>query len=394
MKAASFRITRAFAFLGGLALAAPLVSHAADADDASARLASIQRQRAQVAALRRHLESRLGPLGRTLKRLDRERVAAKKELLQAEKALKEADIRFGVLKVRERRLSQRLERLQRRMMNEAVVAYRRTGSPSPWLEALFGTDVATIPHRRFLLASLMHVQADLRHQYVRALADLQEVETQIKQQRSRLVILQRQNLQKQARLVARERAKRALWNRIRADVRLQRQRERELAREEAALRRLLSGLGSTLSSTDVAARWVSMRRLKGRLSWPLRGRIVVSFGRRPGIGRARLAGVELAPNRGSRQVKAVAPGQVRYADWFGGFGLMMIVDHGDGLMTVYAHNDALYKHVGDWVGAGDVLADAGDTGWVENVRLYFEIRDRGNAVNPVRWCRRWPGAMP
>jgi len=134
--------------------------------------------------------------------------------------------------------------------------------------------------------------------------------------------------------------------------------------------------------------WVSLRRRKGRLRWPLRGRIVTGFGQRPGDGRKRLTGVELAPILAARQVKAIASGQVRYADWFGGYGLMLIIDHGDGMMSVYAHNDALYKGVGDWVEEGEVVAAAGSTGWVEDVRLYFELRDGGRPVDPSQWCRR------
>jgi septal ring factor EnvC (AmiA/AmiB activator) len=56
-------------------------------------------------------------------------------------------------------------------------------------------------------------------------------------------------------------------------------------------------------------------------------------------------------------------------------------------MSIYAHNDVLYKHLGDWVEPGDVLAEAGSTGWTDKVRLYFELRDRGRPVNPARWCR-------
>ena len=118
---------------------------------------------------------------------------------------------------------------------------------------------------------------------------------------------------------------------------------------------------------------------------------MASFGSRPVPGRPKLTGVQLVPTgKGTkrRAVKAIADGQVRYADWFGGYGLMMIVDHGDGLISVYAHNDALYWQMGDWVEAGELLAEAGSTGWIEDVRLYFELRDKGSPVNPKKWCRR------
>ena len=66
---------------------------------------------------------------------------------------------------------------------------------------------------------------------------------------------------------------------------------------------------------------------------------------------------------------------------------MMIVEHGDGMMTIYAHNDALYKQVGDWVDANEILAEAGSTGWVDATQLYFELRDQGEPVNPKLWMK-------
>jgi len=181
--------------------------------------------------------------------------------------------------------------------------------------------------------------------------------------------------------------KKTLWEKVRRDAKLKGERDAQLARQEKALKRLLKGMGSTLLKVDNADDWQSIRKLKGGLSWPINGRIVASFHSRPAPGRPRLTGVQLAPRQAGGQVKAIAAGQVRYADWFGGYGLMLIVDHGDGLMTVYAHNDALYKRLGDWVARGDVLADPGSTGWVPDTRLYFEVRDAGKPVNPRHWCR-------
>ncbi|MDQ6968402.1 MAG: peptidoglycan DD-metalloendopeptidase family protein, partial [Mariprofundaceae bacterium] len=150
------------------------------------------------------------------------------------------------------------------------------------------------------------------------------------------------------------------------------------------------GLQVALLSSDKIAKRVSIRKHKGRLHWPLKGKVVASFGSRPHAQSAKLLGVQIAPASSSkkgRQVKVMADGQVRYADWFGGFGLMVVVEYGHGIIGVYAHNDALYKQVGDWVEAGDVIAEAGSTGWIEKTRLYFELRDKGKAVNPTRWCR-------
>lgn len=358
------------------------------ANDAGIRLAQIQQERARLKTVRERLESRLGKLGRSLKKLDQALVEAKVKTRQAGRAVRRANARLAELLVRKRRLAQQVKKLKRSMALEAAVAYRHAGRSPMWMDALFGAAVTEIPHRQYMLASLMRAQADLRHEFVRSLADLHKTEKQVTRQRAELGRLHRERLSRQRQLTGRRQARQSLLNRVRRDASLQKQRDAELARQEAALRKLLAGLDSTLLSTDAMAKWVPIRRQKGRLPWPLRGTIVAHFGSRPAPGRPRLAGVELAPRQGGRQVRAIAAGQVRYADWFGGYGLMLIVDHGGGLMTVYAHNDALYKSLGDWVEAGDVLADAGNTGWARNVRLYFEVRDGGSPVNPVRWCRK------
>ncbi|MDQ6960546.1 MAG: peptidoglycan DD-metalloendopeptidase family protein [Mariprofundaceae bacterium] len=358
------------------------------ASDVHVQIRQIQQERAHLKALREKLESRLGQLGRSMKNLDRALVRASSDTRQAAAAVRQADVRLAGLTARRLKLEQRVTALKHSMLREAAVAYRHAGRPTLWLDVMFGAQVADIPHRQYILSRLMTVQAEHRREFTQSAADLMRVEQQVKHQRIELDRLRREKLAFQQQLAERQKAKRRLWKKVRKDARLQKQRDAELARQEAALKQLLQGIGSTLLSSDTGLEWIPMRKQKGRLPWPLKGKIVAHFHSRPAPGRPRLAGVQLAPRHGRGQVKAIAAGQVRYADWFGGYGLMLIVDHGDGLITVYAHNDALYKNLGDWVEAGDMLADAGNTGWVKDVRLYFEVRDEGRPVNPVRWCRK------
>jgi septal ring factor EnvC (AmiA/AmiB activator) len=87
-------------------------------------------------------------------------------------------------------------------------------------------------------------------------------------------------------------------------------------------------------------------------------------------------------------VRAVYAGRVVFADWLRGYGLLTIVDHGNGYLTLYGYNQSLLREVGEWVAAGDSLALAGNSGGNRASGLYFEIRHRGKAVNPTRWCNR------
>jgi septal ring factor EnvC (AmiA/AmiB activator) len=85
-------------------------------------------------------------------------------------------------------------------------------------------------------------------------------------------------------------------------------------------------------------------------------------------------------------VRAISYGRVAFADWLQGFGFITIIDHDDGYMSLYGHNQALYKQSGDWVEAGEVIATVGDSGGQANSGLYFELRHQGKPINPNRWC--------
>ena len=127
---------------------------------------------------------------------------------------------------------------------------------------------------------------------------------------------------------------------------------------------------------------------RGQLSWPVPGaRLLAGFGspRDAGSG-ARWDGVLLATQTGE-EVRAVHDGRVAHADWLRGFGLLLVLDHGDGFMSLYGHNDALLREPGDWVQAGEVIALSGDSGGRGEPALYFAIRDQGQPRDPAHWCR-------
>ena len=85
-------------------------------------------------------------------------------------------------------------------------------------------------------------------------------------------------------------------------------------------------------------------------------------------------------------VRAVSHGRVVFSDWLQGFGFITIIDHGNGYMSLYGHNESLFKQAGDWIEAGEVIATVGDSGGHASPAVYFEIRERGKPVNPAKWC--------
>ena len=129
----------------------------------------------------------------------------------------------------------------------------------------------------------------------------------------------------------------------------------------------------------------SFTALKGRMASPVNGSVVARFGGRRGDGPT-WKGNFIKAAEGS-EVRAVAPGRVVHADWMRGFGNLIIIDHGDGYLSIYGNNQSLLKRPGDSVRAGEAVASAGNTGGNEESGLYFELRHRGKAIDPAGWVR-------
>ena len=127
--------------------------------------------------------------------------------------------------------------------------------------------------------------------------------------------------------------------------------------------------------------------LKGKLPWPTKGRFINNFGQPKNYGDLKWNGILIKTELGT-PVRVISHGRVAFADWLQGFGFITIVDHGDGYMSLYGHNETLFKQMGDWVQAGEVIATAGDSGGQPVSGVYFEIRSRGKPVNPSKWCSR------
>jgi septal ring factor EnvC (AmiA/AmiB activator) len=159
-----------------------------------------------------------------------------------------------------------------------------------------------------------------------------------------------------------------------------------LGKDEAALGGLLEKLRDVFADIPKQlAGEAPFASSRGRLAWPLQGKLVTAFGSGDESGR-RSSGLLIAAKSGT-PVRAVSHGRVAFADWLRGYGLMIIVDHGDGYLSLYGCNETLLKDVGDWVDAGESIATSGASGGQKTPGLYFELRAKGQAVDPRGWLR-------
>jgi len=162
-----------------------------------------------------------------------------------------------------------------------------------------------------------------------------------------------------------------------------------LAAQENDLTRLIAELTSILSDYPITSEQPFSTH-KGRLTWPVAGTLRHDFGQPRVGGKVKWNGVVLSAPRG-REVRAVYHGRVAFADWLAGMGLLVIVDHGEGYMTLYGYNETILTNTGDWVAPGDAIATVGDSGGQPQAGLYFELRRGTKPENPRRWVTRTPG---
>lgn len=223
------------------------------------------------------------------------------------------------------------------------------------------------------LATLAEVQEALRDNDVR-LADEREALTaaQAELDQGRTTLLDERR--EQQRLIAG----------FKSEVLVKRRERDTLA---SARKRLEALLAEVARRTRLAA---PARHDQGSLIWPVPGRLVHRFGDSRAGGRMRWQGVYLSAPRGTHIV-AVASGTVAFADWLRGFGMLAVIDHGDATMSLYGHADSLYKKAGDRVEGGEPIASVGQSGGIDEVGVYFEIRRGGVPVDPQAWLETRPG---
>lgn len=214
------------------------------------------------------------------------------------------------------------------------------------------------------------------------LAELADVSRRLEAEGARLAAAEARQAEAVAALDEARATRARTVSQLDADL-ARRGREAERLREEAAaLEQLIEELRAAVADLPVSDS-APFSTQRGRLTWPVKGVLARDFGARRGEG-PRSNGVLIAADRGA-EVKAVWHGRVAYADWLAGLGLLLVLEHGDGYMSLYAHNEVLFSAVGDWVSAGQVLGQVGDSGGRDQSGLYFEIRSGTKAENPAPW---------
>ncbi len=365
---------------GFLILSSPL----AQASDLNKRQSELQAIQQQIASEQQDLHSSSQQRDKLLQLLKRDERAigdAAKKLNQTENQLSESQATMKKLNSQEADLTKQQAAQQQVLAKQLKSAYL-AGNHDYSKMLLNQQDPATV--ERLLTY----------YQYLNK-ARISAIDT-LKQTHDELVKVQQQAKQENERLNALAIDQRAQSKQLSAE---QNQRQNTLAQLQQVIDKKASGL-EQLQIEEASLKRVIELALKaaaenptmdglakssGKLNWPTKGSIRNSFGSARS-GNVRWKGVVIDAAEG-QAVKAPASGKVIYADWLKGFGLLMVIDHGQGFMSLYGYSQALLKEVGDTVKTGEEIALVGRSGGQNQAGLYFEIRHKGEAENPAKYCR-------
>ena len=214
------------------------------------------------------------------------------------------------------------------------------------------------------------------------LAKLKNNQEQIRTQYNTLQVLQQKQKNEKIKLAGIKKNRQTLINNINDKIQGRKQRLKDLLSNKRRLEKTLAQLSKKAQGTGFG----NFSRWRGKLRWPTKGKILRLFGTQIEQSELRWGGVLIKAPDG-HPIHAIAKGKVVFAKWLSGYGLLIIVNHGHGYMTLYGRNNALYKTVGDSVKKGDLIATVGKSGGYQSPALYFAIRHNGKPLNPTRWCR-------
>lgn len=389
------------ALLRGAVLFAVLLlgfgAHAQDSSDAQRKLDKAQRELKAVAAERRRIEGQRGSASKELRSLDEKLGRSSRTLHDTEAQLAQQRDRLAQLQQRRDALQSSLGAQRRELAALLRSAY--TVDRAAPLKLMLAQDSVASAAR--LLTWHRYLQRDRARRIAALSADLQELET-VEQR----IVAERQALdatrQRQRNQLAELQGDRQVHAKqvAQLDARYQdkRSREKALGNDVAGLKKLLAQLRAAAARAEAARRAAPPKKGKppvvasaaplrvGGLGWPLSGSLLASYGGKLPDGSGS-SGLLIGAPAGTA-VKAVADGTVVFSDWMNGYGLILIVDHGNGYMSLYAHNEALLRDTGDRVKRGDAVASVGNSGSAGPTALYFELRRNGDPVNPNTWLKK------
>ena len=364
------------------------------------------------------LRERIKSLQQELEQANEERTEAADALKQSERRISDVNRGLRELDQRQRSLGQNLKQLAEESRHvEAEIADQQArlgellrqryihGDNDALKLMLNGKNPGEAARGLAYFGYIGRARNALIEAYQDSLARMAALQSQVREKHASLDQVKQERVAQKKTLESEKSARQDVLYKLSTQIRRQRNEIKTLEQDEKRLTQLIERLAKLAAArkaqpqskpakpgqkiehvADSSLAGLNFAALKGKLALPVAGELLHRFGQgRPGGGPA-WKGVFIRARQG-QDVRAVGSGRVAFSDWLRGFGNLLIIDHGDGFLSLYSNNESLYKQPGEPVRAGDVVASVGATGGQDEPGLYFELRRQGQPFDPMSWVR-------
>ncbi len=330
--------------------------------------------------------SRRNTLQGQLRKAEKEQAAIQRDLDENRGAIRQQNMALEKLEAEQTQLKKALGTQQSRIAMELRTAWQmgQQGQIKVLLNQESPDTVARVmAYYRYFFQARNALLEEYREMLDQLAANEQRIETTLTDLDQRQKTLEQQQLK----LVRAQQTRQQAVAKLNSSIADNSAQLKKLEQDQKELQQLIDAIEKAVVNLEVPDNYQPFKAAKGKMPWPVPGRADRRFGNSRNQGKMRWQGVRI-PGKAGTAVKAIHHGRVVYADWLRGMGLLTIIDHGDGYMSLYAHNQTLLKEVGEWVTAGTAISTLGDSGGLDSPALYFEIRHKAKPTNPANWCRR------
>ncbi len=384
---------------GALIIAISFNTLAADKTDTRDQLNQIKDEMSKLQQMLQQFKDERSKLRGDLQKSETDISATQKKIQQIEQQLREQQLQLQKLQQQRQSLQQNKSEQQQQIARQVRAAYE-LGRQDKVKTLLNQEDPGKIGRAMAYYDYFNRARAEQIDAYIELISKLDLLQPQIEQKTLDLSSAKAE-LDTQRKELVGARAERAhTLAQINNTIQDKSDELRQRARDREALELVLRKIERDARERETKQRNAIARaqlepilsgqpfhELRGRLPWPASGKVANQFGALREGSDMRWQGINIDAREGE-PVHTIHNGRVVFADWLRGSGLLIIVDHGDGYISLYAHNQTLLKTVGDTVKAGDAIATVGDSGGEQHAGLYFEIRHKGVPTDPADWCRR------
>lgn len=347
-------------------------------EEAKQQIQTLQKDLKKLNGWLKDLKSERSDVEKQLEGKEKDIQELLKKIQSIQDGLKKGEKQLGELRIQQRSLQLSIQQQNEQIAAQLRAVYRSGDEES--IKLLLNGDSSEdaqrlVQYNRYF----SNARQSLINGFINEVSDLNLVEKSIRSHRAQQAREETLLKAERSRLTGQQADRRILLAKLDSDLAKGDKRSKQLLKDQQNLQEMLQRLEEVLADIKIPDQDVPFSSQRGKLVRPLR-----AIAELPIDGSINLGGVTLRAKEGE-PVRAIFQGRVVFSDWMRGFGFLLILDHGDGYMSLYGYNQSLLKEVGEWVGANDTVAMAGSTGGRPDTALFFAIRHNGTPLKPLSW---------